>query len=130
MRKSNKKTDINRFTGILIDRDAWDNPEHPEYACNFCSRLLVRLADRNNQSESWFCRSCSISFPDITETQIRKKSKLGIQREEVEPAVTSIQTDQSKSVEIRHDPQLKGGFAQLAKKGTIRFTSYQTTERE
>jgi hypothetical protein len=116
-----KKTD--RFTGILIDRDAWDNPEHPEYACSFCSRLLVRLSDKNSQSESWFCRNCSIEFPDKTQT--RKKSKLGTQREEVDPAVTSIQTDQSKSVEIKHKPQLKGGFAQLARKGTIRFTSYQ-----
>jgi hypothetical protein len=30
-------------------------------------------------------------------------------------------------VEIRHTPPLRGGFAQLAKKGTIRFTSYNTT---
>jgi ribosomal protein L37AE/L43A len=125
MRKSNKKTD--RFTGILIDRDAWDNSERPEYACNFCSRLLVRLSDRNNQSESWFCRNCNIEFPD--KTPIRKKSKLGMQREEVEPAVTSIQTDQSKSVEIRHEPELRGAFAALAKKGTIRFTSYQDSSQ-
>jgi ribosomal protein L37AE/L43A len=121
MRKSNKKTD--RFTGILIDRDAWEDSEHLEYACGFCSRLLVRLSDKNDQSESWFCRNCNIEFPDKTQT--RKKSKLGTQREEIEPAVTSIQTDQSKSVEIRHEPELKGGFAQLARKGTIRFTSYQ-----
>jgi hypothetical protein len=53
-----------------------------------------------------FCRNCNNEFPDKTQT--RKKSKLGTQREEVEPAVTSIQTDQSKSVEIRHEPQLKG----------------------
>jgi hypothetical protein len=125
MRKSNKKTD--RFTGILIDRDAWDNPEHPEYACNFCSKLLVRLSDKNNQSESWFCRNCSIEFPD--KTPIRKKSKLGMQREEVEPAVASIQSDQSKSVEIRHEPELRGAFAAMAKKGTIRFTSYQDSSQ-
>jgi hypothetical protein len=127
MRKSTKKTNINKFTGILIDRDAWDNPEHPEYACSFCSRLLVRLSNSGDKNESWFCRNCSIEFPDKTQT--RKKSKLGMQREEVEPAVTSIQTDQSKSVEIRHEPELKGGFAQLARKGTIRFTSYNTTEK-
>jgi hypothetical protein len=127
MRKGNKKED--KFTGILIDRDVWDKPEHPEYACNFCSRLLVRLADRNNQSESWFCRSCSISFPDITETQLRKKSKLGTQREEVEPAVASIQTDLSKEVEIRHVPPIRGGFAELQKKG-LKITNYRTSEKE
>jgi hypothetical protein len=127
MRISNKKTDINKFTGILIDRDAWDNPEHPEYACSFCSRLLVRLSDKNNQSESWFCRNCSIEFPDKTQT--RKKSKLGTQREEVDPAVTSIQTDPSKEVEIRHTVPLRGGFEALSKKG-LRFISYSTTEKE
>jgi ribosomal protein L37AE/L43A len=127
--KRNSKT-LNRtdkFTGILIDRDVWDDPEHPEYACSFCSRLLVRLSDKNNQSESWFCRNCSIEFPDKTQT--RKKSKLGMQREEVEPAVTSIQTDQSKSVETRHEPELRGAFAAMAKKGTIRFTSYQDSSQ-
>jgi hypothetical protein len=34
-----------------------------------------------------------------------------------------------KEVEIKREPELGGGFAQLAKKGTIRFTSYQTTEK-
>jgi ribosomal protein L37AE/L43A len=126
MRKSNRKTD--KFTEILIDCDAWDNPEHQEYACSFCSRLLIRLSDKNNQSESWFCRNCSIEFPD--KTPIRKKSKLGMQREEVEPAVISIQTGFGKEVEVRHEPELRGGFAAMAKKGTIRFTSYSTTEKE
>jgi ribosomal protein L37AE/L43A len=125
MRISNKKTD--KFTGILIDRDAWDNPEHPEYACSFCSRLLVRLSDKNSQSESWFCRNCSIEFPDKTQT--RKKSKLGTQREEIEPAVTSIQMDPSKEVEIRHVPPIRGGFAELQKKG-LRINDYRTTEKE
>jgi hypothetical protein len=123
MRKSNKKTD--KFTGILIDRDAWDDPNHPEYACNFCSRLLVRLSSGNN-SESWFCRNCQIEYPD--KTDIRKKSKLGTQREEIEPDITSVGS--VPDVSIRHEPELSGGFAALAKKGTIRFTSYQTTEKE
>jgi hypothetical protein len=126
MRKSNK---TDRFTGILIDRDVCDNPEHPEYACSFCNRILVRLSNGGDKNESWFCRACQIPF-EPSETPIRKKSKLGTQREEVEPAITSIQTDQSKSVEIRHEPELRGGFAALAKKGTIHFTSYQTTEKE
>jgi hypothetical protein len=127
MRISNKKT--NKFTGILIDRDTWDDESRPEYACNFCNRILVRLSNNGDKNESWFCRACQIQI-EPSEIPIRKKSKLGMQRNEVEPAVTSIQTDQSKSVEIRHEPELRGGFAALAKKGTIRFTSYQTTEKE
>jgi hypothetical protein len=89
---------------------------------------LVRLSDRNNQGESWFCRNCQIPF-EPSETQLRKKSKLGTQREEVEPEVTSIQTDLNKEVEIRHTPPIRGGFAELQKKG-LRIKDYRTTEKE
>jgi hypothetical protein len=64
-----------------------------------------------------------------SETQLRKKSKLGTQREEVEPEVTSIQTDLNKEVEIRHTPPIRGGFAELQKKG-LRIKDYRTTEKE
>ncbi len=109
--------------------DEWSGEDNPEYSCSWCNRSLIRLSDRNNQSESWFCRNCQIPF-EPSETQLRKKSKLVTQRAEVDPAITSIQTDFGKEVEIRHEPKLRGGFAQLAKKGTIRFTSYSTTEGE
>jgi transcription elongation factor Elf1 len=108
--------------------DEWNEEDRPTFLCSWCNRDLVRLSDRNNQGESWFCRNCQISF-EPSETQLRKKSKLGTQREEVEPAVTSIQTNQSKEVEIRHTVLLRGGFEALSKKG-LRFTSYQTTEKE
>jgi hypothetical protein len=107
--------------------DEWSGEDNPEYSCSWCNRSLIRLSDRNNQGESWFCRNCQIPF-EPSETQLRKKSKLGMQREEVEPAVTSIQTDQSKEVEIRHTVPLRGGFKSLSEKG-LRFTSYSTTEK-
>jgi hypothetical protein len=37
---------------------------------------------------------------------------------------TSIQYDFNKDVEIRHPPTLKDGAAELAKRGTIKFTYY------
>lgn len=123
MKKTSRKTD--KFTGVLIDRDAWDDPQHLEYACNFCSRLLVRLSS-GNTNESWFCRNCQIEYLD--KTDIRKKSKLGTQREEIEPDIASVGA--VPIVSIRHEPELRGVFAALAKKGTIRFTSYNTTEKE
>jgi hypothetical protein len=107
--------------------DEWTGSDlPPDCVCSWCQCDLVRLSSGNN-SESWFCRRCFIEYLDKTET--RKKSKLGTQREEIEPEVTSIQTDPSKNVEIRHEPELRGAFAALAKKG-LRFTSYQTTEKE
>jgi hypothetical protein len=108
--------------------DEWSGEDHPTFSCSWCNRDLVRLSDRNKQSESWFCRNCQIPF-DPSETQIRKKSKLGTQREEIEPQITSIQTDPSKEVEIRHTVPLRGGFKSLSEKG-LRFTSYSTTEKE
>ena len=60
--------------------------------------------------------------------ETRKKSKLGIQKKEVEPAITSV--GYTPNVSIRHEPTLRGGFTQLAKKGTIKFTSYSITEKE
>jgi hypothetical protein len=35
----------------------------------------------------------------------------------------------AEEVEIRHKPQIRGGLAELQKKG-IRVTSYSTTEKE
>jgi hypothetical protein len=116
------KTD--KFTGITIDRDEWEHEDSKvmEYSCNFCNRVLVRLS-ANDKNESWFRRQCSIEYPDTTE--IRHKTKLGIQKQETEPADTSIQTYMAEQLEIMQTPELRGGFAQLAKKGTIRFTSYE-----
>jgi hypothetical protein len=109
--------------------DEWSGEDRPDYICSWCNCSLVRLSSGNN-NESWFCRRCQIPFePSNSETQLRKKSKLGTQREEGEAAVTSIQTDPSKEVEIRHTVPLRGGFKSLSEKG-LRFTSYSTTEKE
>jgi hypothetical protein len=124
MRQSKSKSNKDK----TIIGDEWTQEDHPTFSCNFCNRDLARLSDRNNQGESWFCRNCQIPF-DPSETQIRKKSKLGTQREEIEPEVTSIQTDPSKDVEIRHTPPIRGGFAELQKKG-LRIKDYRTTEKE
>jgi hypothetical protein len=52
------------------------------------------------------------------------ESELEVPNRNIEPAIASI----GAVPDVR--PELKGGYAQLAKKGTIRFTSYETTERE
>ena len=112
---------MDKFDGITIG-DEHTTLERVEFVCSWCNRSLVRLTDKNNQSESWFCRNCSIKF-DADDEKISHKQKLSIPYNENEPAVASIGA--VPDVSIHHEPTLKGGFAQLAKKGTIRFTSYQ-----
>lgn len=64
-----------------------------------------------------------------SKTEIRKRSKLTTEREEtIEPDICSIGT--IPDVSLRHDVPLRGGFMELSKKGTIRFTDYHTTEKE
>lgn len=60
---------------------------------------------------------------------LRKESKLTIPDRNIEPAATSIQTNIADEVEIRHTPPIRGGTAELQKKG-IRVTSHHTTEKE
>jgi hypothetical protein len=107
--------------------DEWSGEDRPDYICSWCQRTLSKLIDSGGQNPCYFCNSCQISF-DPSEIPTRKKSKLGTQHEEVEPAVASIQN--TPDVSIRHEPELRGGFAALAKKGTIRFTSYNTNEKQ
>jgi hypothetical protein len=114
---------MDKFDGTLIG-DEHIRPEKVECVCSWCNRSLVRLSDKNDQSGSWFCRNCSIEFNSDDE-QVSHKQKLSIPVQDEEPAVASIQGINADKVQIRHEPQLKGGFAQLARKGTIRFTSYQ-----
>jgi hypothetical protein len=79
---------------------------------------LIVLKTRYQPSETHIRKKYESS-----ETPIRKKSKLGMQRNEVQPAVASVGT--VPDVSIRHEPELRGAFAAMAKKETIRFTSYQ-----
>jgi len=72
--------------------------------------------DSSGKNPSYFCNRCQITREP---RETRKKSKLGIQKKEVEPAITSV--GDIPNVSIRHEPTLRGGFAQLAKKGTIRL---------
>jgi hypothetical protein len=70
--KSSKITppNTNKFQGITIGRDEWEHGREDskvmEYSCTFCNGVLVRLS-ANDKNESWFCRQCSIEYPDTTE---------------------------------------------------------------
>ncbi len=110
----------NKFEGVVIGDDEYKEQERTELVCSWGNHSLVRLT--RIVSESWFCRNCSIEFNSDDE-RVSHKQKLSIPYEDTEPAIASIGV--SPDVSIHHEPELKGGFAQLAKKGTIRFTSYE-----
>jgi hypothetical protein len=106
--------------------DERKDSEKTEFVCSWCNCSLVRLSDKNNQSERWFCRNCSIEF-DPEDEKIRHKQRLSIPAEDVEPAIASI--DVTPDVSILHEPKLRGGFTELQKKG-LKIKDYQTTEKE
>jgi hypothetical protein len=114
---------------VVIAGEQYEGEDRPEYLCSFCNITLVRLRDAGQNNTTYWCRQCSVEFDPESEN-LRKESKIVVPDRNQEAAITSIQTDFGKEVEIRHKPELRGGFAALAKKGTIRFTSYSTTEKE
>jgi hypothetical protein len=89
----------------------------------FCNQLII-LCCSNKRA---MIKGSAIEF-DSDDEQLSHKQQLSIPAQDVEPAVTSIGT--IPDVRIHHEPQLKGGFAALAKKGTIRFTSYQDSSQK
>jgi hypothetical protein len=95
-------------------------PAKIEFICSDCHRTLVKLSD-GGANQDLFCTNCSIAY-SMDDDSVRHKQRLSVP-EEIEPDIASVGT--VPDVSIRHEPELRGGFAALAKKGTIRFTSYQ-----
>jgi hypothetical protein len=111
---------------VIISTEYYEN-DRPSFICSICNQTLIRLTDAGQNNTTFWCRHCSVEFDPESEN-LRKESKIIVPDRDREAAVTSIDT--TPDVSIRHEPQLQGGFATLAKKGTIRFTSYNTMEKE
>ena len=98
--------------------------DRPSYICNICNQgPLIRLTDAGMNNTSFWCRHCSVEW-NPEEENVRRESKLSVPDRNVEPAVTSIQYDYNKDVEIRHEPEIKGGLKALKEKG-IKITDYK-----
>jgi DNA-directed RNA polymerase subunit RPC12/RpoP len=121
-RQTHKKDDK-----VVISTEFFQN-DRPSYLCSFCNQTLIGLTDAGQNNTSFWCRHCSIEFDPESEN-LRKESKLVVPDRNIEPAVTSIQTNMADEVEIRHTPPLRGGFAELQKKG-LKIKGYHTTEKE
>ena len=124
--KINNQTKPTKDNKIVIG-DEWTGNDKVEYTCNYCNCVLVKLRDSSGKNSSLWCRTCGIEYPD--ESEVRKKSKLETPNKNTEVCVTSIQTNMADEVEIRHTPEIRGGFAELQKKG-IKIKDYHTTEKQ
>lgn len=112
----------------VISSEQFEGKDNKVYLCSWCNCSLSRLIDSKGQNPSLYCSRCQISF-DPEYDSLRRESKLLVPDRNIEPAATSIQTNMTDEVEIRHTPPIRGGFAELEKKG-LRIKDYHTTERQ
>jgi ribosomal protein L37AE/L43A len=112
---------------VVISSEYYQN-DRSTYLCSFCNQTLIRLTDASQSNTAWFCRHCLVEFDSESEN-LRKESKLVVPDRNIEPAATSIQNNMADEVEIRHTLPIRGGFAELQKKG-LKITDYHTTEKE
>ena len=107
---------------VVLDENEFSDSEPVELICPTCNtNTIVTITDQAGNSDK-FCKRCSCVYSEEKDI-IRHRQRL-MPPVEPEPAATSIQYDFTKDVEIRHQPTLKDGAAQLAKRGTIKFTYY------
>jgi hypothetical protein len=111
---------------VVIAEEEYETPEVTIFICNYCNRDLIKLSDGNGNNVSWYCNNCSIPFEPENEP-IRHKQKLEVPDRNVEPAIAT--TPGIPDISIRHTPPIRGGFAELQKKG-LRIKDYHTTEKE
>ena len=109
---------------VIISSEQYTGEERPTYSCNTCHCSLVRLSDRNNQNESWYCNRCSIEYPDATNIRHQLKISVPDRNPETLVSTTPGQDYLNKSVEINHTPEPKGTFKVLQQKG-IKITNYK-----
>lgn len=129
MVKIKTKQNNNEEDKIVIGKEWTGREDNPIFICEWCSCTLSRLIDSSGENPSLYCSGCQMSFNPQYDN-LRHVPKITTQHEDTEPSISIVNVDLSKEVEIRHTPELRGSFAQLAKKGTIKFTSYSTTEKE
>lgn len=117
-----------QFEGNIIGEQDVGKDERIEYICSSCHvGPLVVIRDKHSNSSNLFCKHCGITY-DLEDKTVRHRHRLEVP-EDTEPAISIVNVDFSKDVEIRHTPPIRGGFAELQKKG-LKLTDYHTTEKE
>jgi hypothetical protein len=109
---------------ILINAEQYSDSTRIELICNYChTSTLVTITDKAGNSDL-FCRQCAAVYNQNDDT-VRRKQRLSVPLE-TEPAVATTPGQEylNKSVEIHHEPELKGAFKALRDRG-IKITYYE-----
>lgn len=115
-----------QFEGNTIGPQDIGRDERIEYICPQChTNSIVTITNKTNSE--LFCKRCSSVYSPEDET-VRHRHKLEVP-ENTEPAISIVNIDLTKDVEIRHTPPIRGGLAELQKRG-LKITNYRTTEKE
>lgn len=98
--------------------------DRPDYICSWCNRSLAKISDRLGNNQEWFCRNCDIAYSDTE--QLRRRQKISVPARNQDPLVALTPGTEylNKKIKIRHEPEFRGGIAELAK-GTIRITKFE-----
>ena len=124
MKSDKRKSGLNYDDKIVISSEYYEN-DRPSYICSICNRTLSRLSDTGGNNSTYWCRHCSVEF-NPAEENVRRESKLSVPDRNIEPAVATTPGTEylSKQIEIRKEPEIKGGLKALQQKG-LKITSYK-----
>lgn len=130
MRIKTPVADSNKDKTVISNELINGKESNKVFLCSWCNCSLSRLIDKSGQNPSLYCPRCQMSF-DPEYDSLRHESKITIPTEDIEPAAVSLQHTAylADEVEINHTVPIRGGFAELQKKG-LRIKDYHTTERQ
>jgi hypothetical protein len=94
---------------------------HTERFCPYCQFKLSRIIDSSGMNPNWYCSKCVINYPDKSETKSKSHLSTPQQKSNNErPAVAFTPEPELKRKKV----EVKGGLAELAKRGSIKITHY------
>jgi hypothetical protein len=103
-------------------RNYQDTYEDRTLICSFCNRTMQRLFDASKLNPSWYCSFCNTETNSEEADNLRTRPRL-----QMPEGVNTTPYATTKFPEPglgRKKTEVKGGLAELAKKGSIRITSY------
>lgn len=111
---------------ILIDEEEFSDSEPVELICPSCNtNTIVTITDQAGNSDK-FCKRCSCVYSEENDI-IRHRQRL-LPPDEPEPAASTTPTIGADAVAIRHPKELRGGIAELQKRG-LKITYFEDSSQ-